>query len=330
MLRKICVVLPAIILIFLSASNASAQLDVTGFFDVQYAKPSDQKDVFSGFQYGQFEIDLSAKASERLTMEGALALNPDEQKFEPGIGYLQLDLSPTSPSRRDRRGGAFVKEFGFQFGQFDVPFGLDYQVIPSVDRSLVHVPLMNRRSIDSWNSIGMNMYARCDQWNFVGFIVNGITEDYTAGGRIGLKPDPGMEVGISYARGASLNGLQPTEIVGADLQGLMRQFSWKAEANFSRGILNGEASLDSMDAQWGYYFHGKYDFFASSKMPMFLVARYGRWMPLEGFQGQQLHTEQQITIGVGAKVAYQSQIRLEYLTNVRDPGELTFQFVVGF
>lgn len=332
MWKKIVLVILALLLVFLNHQTSFAQVDVSGFFDVQYAKPSDQQDVFSGFQYGQFEIDLSARANRRITMEGALALNQNEQKFEPGFGYLQLDLSPRARERGARSSGGYLREFGVQLGQFNVPFGLDYQVIPSIDRSLVHAPLMNRRTIDSWNSIGVNAYARSEQWSLVGFVVNGLTGGYTAGGRIGLKPGPNMELGFSYARGMTLrDGLQTTEVVGADIRGVARQFTWKGEALFSRGLLNGEPSADPMDAHWGFYLHGKYDILTFHRLPLFLVGRYGRWMPMDGFKDRlNLSPEQDLTIGLGANVAYQSQIRLEYQANFQDPGALTFQFVVGF
>lgn len=332
MWKKIVFLLPVLSLVFLSPQTSFGQVDVSGFFDVQYAKPSDQQDVFSGFQYGQFEIDLSARTGRRVMMEGALALNADEQKFEPGLGYLQVDLSPRLTGQRARSSGSYLREFGVQLGQFDVPFGLDYKVMRSIDRSLVHAPLMNRRSIDSWNSIGANVYLRSEQWNLVGFVVNGLTDGYTAGGRIGLKPGPNMELGFSYARGMTLqDGLQTTEIVGADIQGVARQFTWKGEALFSRGVLNGEPSADPMDAHWGLYLHGKYDILTFHRVPLFLVGRYGRWMPMDSFKERlNLSPEQELTIGMGANVAYQSQIRLEYQANFRDPGALTFQFVVGF
>jgi len=314
------------LLLLLLANPGNAQVSFSGFFDVQYLKPEPDQDLFTGFQYGQFEIDVAADFSHRIRTAGSLVLNTETQEFEPGEGYLSLDFSASQSSFNHDR---IIQRTQLLIGQFYVPFGIDHRVISSIDRSLVHAPLINRRTIDSWNSVGAQLITHASEWNATLFVVRSFVQGITAGGRIGLNLTRDMEMGISYAKDVYNAQLPGSNLFGTDLKWLFHHFSLKGEAVFSQGVLNGTTSDQSV-YHWGYYSQVKYDILRLRRIPMFLVARYGQWQPRLGIDSQTTPPEKRVTMGGGVRLAYQTEIRVEYMANFRDNRTLTFQFAVGF
>ncbi len=317
------------ILLMLPANRGEAQVEFSGFFDVQYLEPEEKKDFFTGFHYGQFEIDVATEFMDRIRTDGSLVFNTESQEFEAGEGYLTLDLSSRQSSIRPNS-RSFIRQTQIQVGQFYVPFGIDYRVSSSIDRSLVHVPLMNRRTINSWISVGSQLYMCADEWNTTLFAVRSLTEGITVGGRIGLKVSTDAEIGFSYAREIRNAQYRNSALLGTDFEWFVHQFSLKGEAVFSQGVLNGATTSDQEVYHWGYYVQGKYDILRLRQLPMFLVGRYGQWEPLNGVDSQTIPPEQRITVGVGVRLAYQTELRVEYMSNLRDDDTLTFQLAVGF
>jgi len=302
-------------------------LEFSGFFDFQYLHSSESGSNTAGFQYGQFEIGVFASLSDRVSAEGALALNPDDMTFEPGAGFVEIDFS-----KRSQEANYLIEQAGLMIGQFDVPFGIDYKVIPSPDRALVNAPLVNSRTIDSWNSIGLALTLENSAWNFTGFVVNGMVESSAAGGRLGLQFFPDFEIGVSATKELGNNLENSPQLFGGDFQYTLGQTSWKGEYIRCRGILEGSATEQWDDTHSGYYIQGRYDLPQFRPLPLFLVGRYGAWNPDDGaFTGQdEVSSEQQIVAGFGVRFAEFAEFRTELIRVLDESVLLTFQLVAGF
>lgn len=312
---------------------SAAEIELSGFCDLQYVSGKELPSEIDGFQYGQFEFNATAPVNRWITLQGALALNQPQGKFEPRLGYVDLNFLDIGAYKRLPSKRSLIKKWGMWIGQFDVPFGIDYKVSSSIDRALVHAPLVNERTIDSWNSIGTALYLSGSEWNVLLFGVNGFTDAVAAGGRIGAKLDYDVEVGFSYSRDQQSGSDPPPEIFGVDLQWHSAYFSGKGEIVRSRGIRNGGPETNGASPQLGFYFQGIYDVWLFHRHPFYLVGRVGTWTPENrlviggGDIGLQ---ENRITAGIGVPLGFQSELRLEYMVTRKNENILTFQLAVGF
>ncbi len=109
----------------------------------------------------------------------------------------------------------------------DVPFGIDWEVLPSIDRPLVSTPLVVDATHDSSNDLGVQAYAELPWMTSVVFAVNGwdyeagdstFSADAAVGGRVGLKPGEGIELGGSFAWFDVEGDGRSMSLAGADLQ----------------------------------------------------------------------------------------------------------------
>jgi len=312
---------------------ASAQIEWSGFFDILYSDSQEKGD--GTFDYGQFEVDLSVPLSEYISAEGALAY--DAGVVGLGAGFVDFHLFGTEEGYWGRGGG--LAHSGLIVGQFDVPFGIDYRVIPSIDRKLVTPPLVNEQTIDSWNDWGVQAYGATGRANVVLFGVNGFTDGQAIGGRIGIAPLalPGsaepIEIGGSYAMDMNADGEAASTVLGADVQASWKSLAVKGEYLSAED----DKTEDASKKHAGLYVQGTYDFEAAIGYPMCSVVRYGMWSPdyevdAEGTPVQKLD---RLTVGLGVRIAEGVEIRCELQKNGEENVEvdddvITFQVVVGY
>ena len=306
-----------------SVFPASAQVEWSGFFDILYTDSQEKGD--GTFGYGQFEVDLAVSPSECISAEGALAYNADEGFFELGAGFLDFHLFGSEEGHRVR-GGAFTHS-GLIVGQFDVPFGIDYRVIPSIDRKLVTPPLVNQMTIDSWNDWGIQLYGATDRANVVLFGVNGSAGGQAIGGRIGVTPTEQIEVGGSYAFDMNGDGEVASTVLGIDLGASWNALSVKGEYTMAEDD-------KTEDASWkhaGFYVQGTYDFEEATGRPAFVVLRYGTWSP----DDDAAEDLDRLTAGLGYRIVEGVEVRCELQKNGGENDEvnddvIALQVVVGY
>ena len=313
----------AVLLSLGGALPASAQVEWSGFFDILYSYS--QKKGDGTFDYGQFEVDLSVPLSEYISAEGALAY--DAGVLGLGAGFVDFHLFGTEKGHRVRGGG--LTHSGLIVGQFDVPFGMDYRVIPSIDRKLVTPPLVNQKTIDSWNDWGVQLYGAIHRANFVLFDVNGSAGGQAIGGRIGIIPVEEVEFGGSYAFDMNANGDVASTVLGIDVQASWKSLAVKGE------VLSAEddKTKDEPRKHSGFYAQGTYDFEEVIGWPMFAVVRYGVWSPESESAPVQDHTR--LTLGLGVRIAESVEVRCELQRNGKENAEedndvITLQVVVGY
>ena len=329
-MKVLVVVSVAILLSLGGVLSASAQVEWSGFFDILYSDSQEKGD--GTFDYGQFEVDLSVPLSECISAEGALAYNAEEGVFELGAGFVDFHLFGTEEGHRVRGGG--LTHSGLIVGQFDVPFGIDYQVIPSIDRKLVTPPLVNQMTIDSWNDWGLQAYGASNRANFVLFGVNGSAGGQAIGGRIGVTPAEEIEIGGSYALDMNGDREAASTVLGVDVQASWKSLSVKGEYVMGED----EKTADKSKKHSGFYAQGTYDFEAAIGYPIFAVARYGLWTPdYEGVdeEGNPIQDLNRLTLGLGYRIAEGVEVRCELQKNGEEDVEedndlMTLQVVVGY
>lgn len=313
-------------LLLIMANTVTGQIEYSGFADILYTK-----NLIEGgdaaFGYGQFEVDLSAVVMDGVTFEGAVAYNVDDGLFEAGAGFLDIHLTGSDESHPPR--GGYLQHSGLMVGQFDVPFGRDYLHIPSPDRKLVSRPLLNQKTIDSWNDMGLNLYCELSFFNFNYFIVNGAQAGIAAGGRIVIPLANILELGASYATQTAENDSGATpKIIGVDFQSDFGPIGARFEYQQATALLEGDFDNSGADDQHsGYYAQLDLEMEQLVNLPLFLVGRYGTWE-------KDTETVGQLTFGLGYKIGDGFECRAEYLSNrinETDPdNQFTIQTVIIF
>lgn len=319
------------------ASAADAPLiAISGFGDILYTNDRGAADKNS-FAMGQAEVDLVASIKEVVYASVAVAYDADARHF--GLGAFTLDYHLLGADGEHFRRGGGIRHSGVMAGQFDVPFGIDWQVLPSIDRRLVSTPLVIDNTHDSWNDIGIQGYLEADWITAVIFATNGWDYDATDlvspaaddsaavagvfgkdafGARVGLWPHRAVAIGGSFAYVAGQREGTAMSLLGADLQSSVGHFVIKGE------FLAHTIDLGSGDAltNTGFYVQGLYDF-----AQFFLVARYGSFTP----DAAGVKDLTRFSAGAGWRILAGSELRIEYQINGDDvPERLFLQLVAGF
>lgn len=322
------------IVILSTLSIVSAQIEFSGFFDINYQCDISSKENL-GFNYGQFELDISSVLSDYVQIEGAIAYNPDEEKMELGAGFVDFHLFGDDEEHPAR--GGFLNHSGLMIGQFDVPFGLDYLSIPSPDRKIVNTPLLNEMTINCWNDFGLSVYGANDVFNFVLYSVNGFNGGVALGGRTGYLGLPWTEVGFSIMADVENMNSVYNNVMGFDLLSQLGNHNeLKFEYQISEGVYLGEQDDNtSSNKHEGFYVQYFTDFVKWIKLPVFAVFRYGAWnAEFDKDENGNDDYQNRYTFGIGYRVAENAEFRLEYLSNqIEDENRtdlLTIQTVVSF
>ena len=320
-------------MMFLLVGQASAQdypsLEIWGFMDFQLAGDDD----WAGgdrFLLGQAEIDVEAEVAPYVSTAVALAFDPDEESF--GLGVAVADFHMWGHGNGHRYQNKTIDASGLIVGLFDVPFGIDWQVYPSIDRSLISGPLAVAGTHDGWNDLGVTFYIESGIWNGVFYAVNGferegeinggeyvVTGDGGFGTRVGANPVGTLEFGASAASVSGQEDNQSMVLYGADCQFGLGALSFKGEY-ISHQVDDGQG------ADWtnnGYYAQAQYDFEC-----WYLVCRYDHF---DG-ESEALTVEERVCCGAGVAVLPQTQLRGEYQVGVSDemPDTWALQWAVAF
>ena len=305
-------------------AGALGSIEVTGFGDLYRAVGEPE----GRFAVGQMEVGLAKLLDGGATFEAAIAFSGDSF----GLGSFLVDfpffggdgaLFPSSDG---------VARSGCVVGQFDVPFGIDWHVYPSIDRRLVSVPLVVENTHDSWNDYGIQGYLESQRLNLVLYGANGfdyqgtdgsyapvdVPMEWALGGRLGVKPVTWMELGGSYAGFLDADQALDMAMVGIDLRVHYQGLAAKGEFIAHR---TGRAGQDEA-THAGFYCQGLYD-----RGRWFAVGRYGKFSP-EGGEAEDLS---RLSVGAGWVISEGCESRVEYQVNEGTENDVALlQLVVGF
>jgi hypothetical protein len=274
-----------IIAVFSVVSLAqNSAVEITGFADFFY-EAQHGEDRPDDFNFGQVELDIETLIEEKVAISAAIAFDAETETFGLGAFTIEIPLIGTD-GPHFRRGG--LDHTGIIVGQFDVPFGLDWKVYPSIDRKMVTAPLIVDYTHDSWNDLGVQGIVRHDRFElsvmltngfdfevgygnagtFVGY--NGIGYDSESpvitvstvetkmamGGRLGIQAHDYLALGLSYAQFLNHDDKIDMTLMGADVQFDYLDFHAKAEY-IAHGLgLSGSNEVTNT----GLYIQCLYDF----------------------------------------------------------------------
>ena len=308
-MKKIFVLLT----VFITSLNLYAQIEFSGFMD--FISYTDLEIPASEFSYGQFEIDMAMELTENMYAEAAIAYNADEEKMALGMGFIEYYFYNNKwlPS--------------LSLGQFDVPFGRDYLVLPSTDRPLVTVPLLNRKTIDSWNDSGLNVNGALSLLEYSVFYVNGQGDCFSLGGRANMTLFKTMNFGFSYAGDIGKADIK-SDIYGLDFAMEILSSEVIVEYQKASNLLDG---IVQKAEHSGYYVQIKTDFKPFTCLPLFTLARFGAWAD-ESDLGSD--TANEIVFGAGWNLSENASLRCEFLQEKKNDviavNTLIVQTVISF
>ncbi len=312
----------SVFFLFTLAASLEAQMELSGYFDILNSYDA-RLGNYGGFDFGQFEVDVAAEAGERAEAEAAIAFDPTTNQFGLGVAFMDFHVAGEEAEHPAR--GEAPLHTGLLLGRFDVPFGIDYVKIPSNVRELVTPPLLNRKTINSWNSMGLDLYGGGGSWEYNVFLVNGLVGSGPAvGARLARFLSSTLTVGLSAATDlqTSASGASAT---GLDLKYIRGGTELTGELQLARHILEGEISPLT---HGGAYLAVKQELADFADIPAYAA------LSVTGWQDEKGHAEQSLAAGGGWHLNGSVECRIEYIyeksvTNVYF-NQLSCQVVMAF
>lgn len=293
------------------AIKAPEGIHISGHGDI-YGK------IHQGGNYhiGQAEINLNAAVNDRVSVEAAIAYH--NEQFEMGAFYAEFKL--WGKNAEYFWYSPYIQSANLIVGQFDIPFGIDCRVYPSIDRKLVSAPLAVEQTHGCWNDTGLSFQFETHHINMQTYLVNGWKEEETKlslGGRLGITPSKHIEAGISFAGFLNHDNQWDELLAGSDLQMNLGILDLKGEYIYQKTAL----SKTHQESQYGFYGQG-----LLTLNRLFLVGRYGR---ITQTRPTRYHLSR-LSMGAGWIVQENCELRTEYQKNFQEKDVTYVQAVIGF
>jgi hypothetical protein len=263
-------------------------LGISGFFDV---KASNYKNNPNAFALGDFEFDIERAYKENIHVAAALVFN--DEGAELAVGFIDYHFYGSTIAPRGRLFAE--KGIHLQAGRFDVPFGNDWQYFASADRIAITPPLTTELVMDGgYNDVGVRFLANFVSMNMTIFMLRGIEEGNSYGGRIGLTPFntpytfrkraiPRFELGFSYLYDVNREGEIEERIAAVDFESNIGPIILRAEYYIRDSNLGADPLAEEDETAPppvvgtvldGYHVTGAIDFSNFSSLPVILYCRY--------------------------------------------------------
>lgn len=300
----------------------TSHIAISGFGDVlRILRQGDS------FALGQVEVDIEANI-EKVVVATAIAY--DGSAFGLGAFEVILPLWGNTEGHFKTVQEIFTSELSF--GQFDVPFGLDYHVYPSIDRKLITSPRVVEQTHNSWNDFGVRGHLETNYFKIDLFGTNGfgyhttdpganppeieVNPKVALGGRLGIMPITGFEIGGSVAGIWNENDDLGVVLIGFDAQMAYHKFVAKGEYIWHQTDRPSPQRVTNK---------GLYGQAMLVLDPVFLVGRYDHFWP------EWNASESRFSAGIGYAIVEGCEIRTEYQFNLNNMPDIGFvQMVVGF
>lgn len=305
-------------------SISLSNIDLTGFFDLVYLNPQNSEED-KGFAINQMEVDIESKFSPYLTIAGAIAYG--DEAFEIGAAYADLHWMGEIESHPIH--SQIFDHSGLLIGQFDVPFGADFEKIASPDRPLVTSPLAVTETVDGWNDVGLNLYGGQELWEAQTYFVNGDQDNMAYGGRLMFMVSEFLRIGGSSA-----------SILNSEDQPQANFFGGDAVFSYEPIEIMGEYILKQDDLQAdqinisGYYVEGKIGLATWLNKDFYFIGGYSAVEHKDVVASQITAKLNRATLGAGFNINNNASMRFEYLINggddIEDANLAVGQFVVSF
>ncbi len=212
----------------------SGGVQFSGFFDVSVSTYKNNPNIFA---LGDFELDIEKSFGENFQVAAALVFNDDGAEL--AVGFIDFHLFGGAIAARGR---LFTqKGLHIQIGRYDVPFGNDWQYYASVDRKSITAPLTTEFVMDGgYNDVGLRILRGAVSHNYTLYMLRGIEEGFSFGGRFGLTPFNNpyslkkkelqqLELGISYIYDQGRDGNREEKALAFDFESAIGPFHLRGE-----------------------------------------------------------------------------------------------------
>lgn len=309
-----------------AAAPFTPQVGLSGFLDLQIEPDADGRER-RVHRLGQAELDVDAEIAPRVGLCLAPSWDPVTEAFGVGTAALNLQFSPGDLVAvcRDRGPGWT----GLLVGRFDVPFGIDWMLYPSLDRPLVTMPLPVAATHGGWNADGVLLYGAAGAWNALVHSTTGFdhsrvldsggegiwTGRHALGGRLGWVPAAGIALGASAAAIQAVEDRHSQFLAGGDL------FVRRGPASLRGEFLRLRTRADEVHLDHGWYLAGQWDLGGP-----YAIVRWDAWQP-----EHQAH-ERRVSWGAGVPLHGAVMVRAEYewWPGAANPDRLVLQVAAGF
>jgi hypothetical protein len=231
------------------------------------------------------------------------------------------------------------KGLHIQVGRFDVPFGNDWQYYASVDRVSVSPPLTTEMVMDGgYNDVGLRILRANVTYNYTLFMLRGIEEGFSFGGRFGFTPFNNpftlkkqelqlLEIGVSYMHDTDRGGTREERALAFDFE------SQVGPVRFQGEYVRRDYDIDELRLE-GFHLSTFFDIGEVARVPVTLFGRYDhlRERPYENGETGELS---RLTVGVNVNLFDISTLKLEYLHFLKESdafsgGSFFAQLVITF
>lgn len=302
-----------ILLICFYPAHFHGQILFYGFFDLN--KNHDiSKSKFSKLDLGQFELGLENEFSKNLSAAGSIAYNTEARHFEPGTVILNYCLFKFN----DKPDGCTNTNLILSAGLFDIPFGLDYKYIASPDRNLISTPLAVQRTINNINDTGILLcYTGGLVYSNI-YVTGDFNDEYTFGGRLGLKLYNELEIGGSALFKTNRSNDNTGSLLGLDLKISLGRFQLQSEYINSKSILNGELIEFNSEAQQdGLLLELAISIEEIEFLPLICVMRYCSISGKIPMETNYSPKSERLIFGLSSQVHNNLILKLEYSNEVK-------------
>lgn len=322
-----------VMILLLVSSQTYGQVEFSGFFDVTNSYDITNSRT-NGFQMNQFEIDISHSFNDDLSIGGAVAYNNETGNMELSVANIHYNLWG-SEDYHPRETEA-VGHIAINIGQNDIPFGLDYLLLASPDRTVLSQPIIVEKTIGGWNNVGINLHGIINIFSFDINLVNGFNDGINLGGKITISPFDGLCLGMSHASDFATMNDRNNWVTGADVLWGNDILEIKSEYLWATGLMDGEQDALGVDeSSDGFYVKGIIQAEKFIDLPFFVTLRYGQWN-LDGDRNFNTvdDTQDRFSFGVGYQIMESFSLRSEFLYDKFDNDEtdqsIALQVVVTF
>ncbi|MCP5061656.1 MAG: hypothetical protein GY936_04225 [Ignavibacteriae bacterium] len=322
-----------VMLLLLVSSQAFGQVGFSGFFDVTNSYDLANSRT-NRFQMNQFEIDLEYTYNDNTSIGGAVAYNSETGNMELAVANIHYNLwgSEDYHPRKVEESG----HLALNVGQNDIPFGLDYLLLASPDRTVLSQPIIVEKTIGGWNDVGIHFHGIINIFTFDLNVVNGFNNGFNLGGKFNISPFDGLSLGMSHASDFATLNDRNNLVTGADIIWGNDILEIKSEYLWATGLLDGEQDeLGNDESSDGFYVQGIIQTENFIDLPLFITLRYGQWN-LEGdrnFNGVD-DSQERLSLGFGYQIMESFSLRTEFLYNKFDNDDtdqsIAVQAVVTF